>query len=104
MSTITYPTPSVSGRLEKQLQETNKLHEVNYGMLISAALLALALIALSWCISHSDRTTGQEPNPTSGLARHAGGMNIVTNQQIRPGQENYVHGDMPVLPVLTSND
>ena len=40
MSTITYPTPSVSGRLEKQLQETNKLHEVNYGMLISAALLA----------------------------------------------------------------
>jgi hypothetical protein len=104
MATVIYPNPSVSRNLERQLQQTDKLHEVNYGMLISALLLTLALVALTWFISQSERTTELQANPTIDLARHAQGMNIVTNQQILPGQENYVHGDMPVLPVLNSTN
>jgi hypothetical protein len=104
MATVSYPNPSVSRQLERQLLQTDKLHEINYGMLISAVLLTLALIALTWFISQSERTTEFQANPESDLAGHARGMNIVTNQQVRPGQENYVHGDMPVLPVLNSTN
>jgi hypothetical protein len=104
MATLSYPNPSVSRQLEKQLQQADKAHQINYGMLISAALLALALMALTWCISHCERPVGQQVNPTSGIAVHPPTMNIVTNQQMIPGQENYVHGDMPVLPVLTTTN
>ena len=104
MATVIYPNPSVSRQFERQLQQTQKLHEINYGLLISAVLLTLALVALTWLISQNERTTELQANPTSDLARHAQGMNIVTNQQIVPGQQNYVHGDMPVLPVLNSTN
>ncbi len=76
MATINYPNPTISRELRHEVRSVRNLHEVNYGMIISSALIALALVALSWCISVSSDYTRQihpinsPPNPTSDLANY----------------------------------
>ncbi len=103
MATISYPNPAIAHQFDRELRESDRRHEYNYSMIISTVLLTLALMALAWCISHCERGSTQA-NPSSGMARSASRLTIVSNQRLMPGQQNYCHGDMPVLPVLSAAD
>jgi len=76
MATLSYPRHSLARRIHKnklaaelphRMLDVQQIHQVNYTVLFSSVLIALAIFALAWLIT-ANAMRARMPNPTSDIA------------------------------------